>query len=72
MRPVRERTVVATSRHCRKAGCDRLGDYARGLCEPCYRATAKYVAEGVVTWKKLENQGKVAQPKTTLKDWLLS
>lgn len=57
---------------CRKAGCIRIGDHARGLCEPCYRATAKYVSDGVVSWEKLENQGKVTQPKTTLKEWLLS
>lgn len=65
-------TTIAISHICRKAGCDRAGDYARGLCESCYRATAKYVSEGVVSWTKLERQGKVAQPKATLKEWLLS
>jgi hypothetical protein len=71
MNPKREITV-AMPRRCRKAGCDRSGDYARELCEPCYRAVAKYVADGVVSWEQLERQGKVAQPRVTLKAWLLS
>lgn len=58
-------------RACRKAGCSRVGDYARDLCEPCYRAVARYVSEGVVSWEQLEKAGKVAQPRTTLKEWLL-
>lgn len=67
----RERTVVA-SRFCRKPGCRREGNYCRGLCEACYRATWRYVSEGVTTWRKLEQQGKVDQPQATLKEWLLS
>lgn len=43
----REKTIVI----CRKAGCHREGNYSRGLCESCYRAVAKYVAEGVTTWQ---------------------
>ncbi len=70
-RPVREKTV-AMSRLCRKAGCHREGDYSRGLCESCYRMTAKYVADGVTTWARLEQQGKVERPDITLKEWLLS
>ncbi len=73
---LRRETTVAmptnTQRACRKAGCERLGDHARGLCLQCYRATADYVARGVTTWPKLEAQGKVLKPKTTLKEWLLS
>lgn len=72
MRPIRETTVVAGAMGCRKAGCIRLGNHARGLCEPCYKATQQYVKDGVTTWTKLERQGKVLQPKATLKEWLLS
>lgn len=68
----RERTVVVRKRLCRKPGCDRIGDHARGMCEACYRATAKYVADGVVTWERLEQRGKVDKPQTTLKEWLLN
>ena len=71
MKPKREATV-AMSRVCRKAGCDRAGDYARGLCESCYRGLAQLVADGVITWKRLESQGKVDTPKMTLKEWALS
>jgi len=72
MKLTKETTIAVTSRLCRKRGCDRTGDHSRGLCEPCYRATAKYVAERVTTWSRLEAQGKVLERKPTLKDWLLS
>lgn len=72
MKVKRETTIVAGVRTCRKPGCQRIGDYSRGLCEPCYRGTAKYVSDGVVTWRRLESQGKVDQTKATLKEWLLS
>jgi len=73
MRPVRETTVVGSLR-CRKAGCHRLGDHSRGLCEPCYKGTQQYVKDGVIKggWEALERQGKVDRPKATLKEWLLS
>jgi len=69
--PARE-TTVAASRLCRFPGCDRPGDHARGMCESCYRGTASYVADGVISWERLEQRGKVAQRKMTLKEWLLS
>lgn len=71
MKPVRERTIAA-SHMCRRAGCTRLGDHARGMCEPCYRGTHKLVSDGVITWEQLERRGKVAQKKMTLKEWLLN
>lgn len=68
----RERTVLARVAICRKAGCHRPGDYSRGLCAPCYRGLAKLVADGFITWERLIKQGKIEQPKVTLKEWALS
>lgn len=64
----REKTIVIY----RKAGCHREGCHARGLCEPCYRGLAKLVSDRVITWERLIAQGKVQQPKMTLKEWALS
>jgi len=71
MKPKREITVAA-SILCRKPGCNRLGDYSRGMCESHYRGTAKYVEDGVVSWETLERRGKVAAKPQTLKEWLLN
>lgn len=69
---VKREVTVAMPHVCRKAGCHRAGDYARGVCESCYRGLAQLVSDRVITWEKLEKQGKVAKRRMSLKEWALS
>jgi hypothetical protein len=57
---------------CRVAGCVRAGDYARELCESHYKGIRKLVEDKVISWERLERQGKVAATRPTLKEWALS
>lgn len=44
------------SRRC--LACKVAKVVARGLCEPCWRAAKAAVDSGLVTWAKIEAQGK--------------
>lgn len=49
----------------------------RGLCENCYQSALRLVRRGVVTWSKLESEGKaipckIRESNSGVRDWLLS
>lgn len=54
-------------------GCRYCGGavHSRGLCRSHYQQAWRYVAEEQTTWKELESTGRVAEPQSEFKDWLL-
>lgn len=54
-------------------GCRYCGNpvHSRGLCRSHYQQTWRYVSDGKTTWKDLENTGRVDEPQSDFKDWLL-
>jgi hypothetical protein len=47
--------------HCINPDCHSKGTSrmvaARGLCAACYRALARYIESGIITWEKAEERG---------------
>ena len=64
----RETTVAI--RACRNPRCQRSARI-RGLCGSCYMAAYRLVADEAVSWKELEDAGKVNEQKRAAKNWLL-
>ncbi len=64
----REMTVVI--RACKNPRCQRSAKI-RGLCGSCYMAAYRLVSDDAVSWKELEDAGKVSEQKRAAKNWLL-
>jgi len=57
---------------CLRPDCG-ANTYARGLCENCYQAARRLVAQKHTTWEILERQGKArATGRNAAKNWLLT
>src|SRR5690348_4481110 len=75
VRPKRERTIVVRVPMCRYQGCSHEvgANGARGLCRSHYQQAWRYVEiKQKTTWEKLVREGKVLEPQSEFKDWLLS
>jgi len=64
-----ERTVVTRKPRCRVPRCQRDAE-CRGVCRSCYQSAYQLVAAGAITWKELEDRGKVDRTETA-KQWFL-
>lgn len=61
----RSKSTRSTPARCVNPDCTTRGpEYARGLCEPCYRVLRRLVTvTKKLTWEEAENQGLCRGPK---------
>lgn len=62
--------VASNGKDCLYPGCiNRV--HSRGLCNSHYQQAWKYIKAGLTTWEELEAAGRVREPRSDFKSWLL-